>query len=382
MLRLADSENLDRGALGCAVAGALCIAAGSLLTIVPPHVELGEWMRWTGPVFLAVAGTRGRWRERLRNALYGVAATVSTLVFVQYPAFGAAIAGGLIGVALTQDLARRRLASGQERTSLLQGVAVGTAAVAWPLILYAVDAVPGGAQSLAGSIPPIVLQTAAGGAFGLLMGLTPAPLHLEPTSDLVAQSLKRLRPTLDGELRALVMRIVEVRARALRLLDQSRADETVRRETRRGLDGVALMSLELTDRFSVVDHVLSRMPLPGIEERVAHLREKIEATADTNIRHDLERAIAALNDQRAQVERLTQSRQRLVARLQSELASLEKTEMSLALLISGDAAVAGLRLESIGSSLGRQAQELEAEGSALQEALTLAPAPLMGRVRS
>jgi hypothetical protein len=43
--------------------------------------------------------------------------------------------------------------------------------------------------------------------------------------------------------------------------------------------------------------------------------------------------------------------------------------MALAVLISGDAAVAGLRLEALGSSLGRQAQELEAEGSALQEAL-------------
>jgi hypothetical protein len=378
MLRLADSENLDRGALGCAIAGALCIATGSALSLLPPHIDLAEWVRWTGPVFIGVAGIRGTWRDRIKGALLGAGAAITTALFGGYPAFGAMIAGGLIGIAVSHDAAKKRQAVGHLHTGPLQIASAGAAAIAWPLVLEAVRSVDAIAP-LSTALPPILLQTAAGGAFGLLMGMTPAPLHLEIDSEQVALALRRLRPTLDGELRTLVLRIVEVRARALKLLEQSRADVDVRRETKRGLDGVALMAIELTERFAVVDHVLTRMPLPGIEERVAQLRTQLESASDTMVRRDLERALAALNDQRTQVERLLNSRQRLVARLQSELASLEKTEMSLALLISGDAAVAGLRLESIGSSLGRQAQELEAEGSALQEALALGPAPAVER---
>jgi hypothetical protein len=162
---------------------------------------------------------------------------------------------------------------------------------------------------------------------------------------------------------------VDVREHALKLLEHSRADADVQRDTRRGLDGVAMTALELTERFSAVDQVLGRMPLAGIDERLQRIEQELASASDPAVRRDLERAQSALNEQRSQVERLVQSKQRLVARLQSELASLEKTEMALAVLISGDAAVAGLRLEALGSSLGRQAQELEAEGSALQEAL-------------
>jgi hypothetical protein len=378
MLRQADAENLDRHALGCAIAGALCVAAGSVMTMVPPHVDLGEWVRWTGPLFIGVGASRGGWRERLKGALLGTGAAIATAVFSGYPLFGAAMAGGFIGVAVSHDPNRRQLNA--KPRSAAQLTAIGGAVVAWPLVIEAIRSIAA-AEPMAAAIPPIVLQTAAGGTFGLLMGMTALPLSVELDGEQVAQALKRLRPTLDGELGALVMRVVEVRLRALKLLDQSRADAEVRRETRRGLDGVALMAIELTERFTAVDHVLTRMPLPSIEQRTAALGAQLEGATDPSVRRDLEKAIAALGDQKHQVERLLQSRHRLVARLQSELASLEKTEMSLALLISGDAAVAGLRLESIGSSLGRQAQELEAEGSALQEALTFSPAPMMERVR-
>jgi hypothetical protein len=62
------------------------------------------------------------------------------------------------------------------------------------------------------------------------------------------------------------------------------------------------------------------------------------------------------------------------------LASLEKTEMSFALLASGDAALAGLQLESIGSNLIQQAHEFEAEGAALQEMLTVSPSQALQKL--
>lgn len=379
MLRFMDADSLDRGALRAAFAGAACVLGGALVHVAIPGIDVGTWLAWTGPLFFAAAATKGGWRERVKGMALGLSGIIGAKLLTGYPEFAAMVTGGFVGAALTLTTAKQRRQAGETNAPGLQAASIVTAAVAWPLIVEGTRSIAMVAPQSA-FLPPIVLETAAGAAFGLLMGMTTAPLHLQLDADSIGTALKRLRPTLDGELRSLVMRIVDVRHRALKLLSQSRADGEVRRETRRGLDGVALLSIELTERFSAVDHVLTRMPLPRIDERSTEIRTQLEGATDVSVRRDLEKALQALTDQRLQVDRLSQSRQRLVARLQSELAALEKTEMSLALLISGDAAVAGLRLESIGVSLGHQAQELEAEGSALQEALTLGPAAVLERV--
>jgi hypothetical protein len=380
MLRFTDAESLDRGALRSAFAGAGCVLAGAAVHLVLAGVDVGTWLQWTGPLFFAATATRGGWRERAKAMALGLSGIIGAKLLTGYPEFASMVTGGFVGAALTLTTARQRRLGGEKNAGGLQAASIVTAAVAWPLIVEGMKSIAMVAPQ-SSFVPPVILESAAGAAFGLLMGMTTAPLHLELTGDTIGAALQKLRPTLDGELRSLVMRIVDVRHRALKLLSQSRADTEVRRETRRGLDGVALMSIELTERFSAVDHVLTRMPLAGIEERTTEIQKQLETATDVAVRRDLEKALSALSDQSAQVGRLLQSRHRLVARLQSELAALEKTEMTLALLISGDAAVAGLRLESIGTSLGRQAMELEAEGSALQEALTLGPAAVLERVR-
>ena len=375
MFRLAESEQLDRTALTCAAATALCVAT----SFVVPGGAVG-WLRWMGPLFLTVAGSRGSWKPRTQSAIFGGAAVIAYGAFAGYPVFAEVVAGALVGLGLTQSLVMRRSAeSPTPRSKLLQLASVSASALAWPLALRAMDSVQGTSLGQ-GVIPPVIVQSAAGGLFGLLMGMTTAPVYLEPLGDRVAEALQRVRPSLDGELRSLVLRIVEARARALKLLEKSRAEGDARLETRRGLDGLALTAIELTDRFASVDRVLSRTPLKGIEERSAAMRAKLADATDPGVKRDLDRALTSLEEQRVQVERLLQGRSRLMARLESELAALEKTEMSLALLASGDAAMSGLRLESIGSGLGQQAQELEAEGSALQEALTVAPHQILRKI--
>lgn len=376
MYRLAESQELDRTALACAAAAAACAAAGVHLGGGP-----AELLRWAGPLALTGVAAHGGLTARLRAMLYGVAATVGCALWAGYPLFADAMAGLWLGLALVREADLSRLRESRERTpALLRAVAVALGVLAWPLAVRALSAVQGSVLAQ-GEVPPMALAALAGGLAGLLTGLSATPAHLEPLGDPVADALKRSRPSLDGELRDLVLRIVDARARALRLLDRSRAEGVARAETRRALDGLALTAVELTDRFSAVDRVLSRTPLKSVEERTQTLRGQLEATADAGIKRDLERAVAALDEQRAQVERLLQGRARLLARLESELASLEKTEMALALLASGDAAMAGIKLETIGASLGRQATDLEAEGFALQEALTVSPGHALQKMR-
>jgi hypothetical protein len=152
-------------------------------------------------------------------------------------------------------------------------------------------------------------------------------------------------------------------------------------ETTKGLDAVAITSIELTNRFSVVGRVLARSSLTEIDGRLATLRGQLEEAKDDGVRLDLQRTEKTLSEQRQQLERLIQARARLTARLQSEHAALEKAEMAFALLAAGDAALAGIQLEAIGNGLGAQAHELEAEGTALQELLAVPARQVMEQLR-
>lgn len=372
MVRFAETERLDRTAVATAAGAAAVVALGTLAGMPGPDA----WLRWAGPFVIAAAAAAG-FRGRVRSGLLGLLATAAGAIAWGYWLFADAVTGAALAALLAWDSVRTRPGATLKGWQVVASAVLG--AVAWPAALRAIGAVAASALG-AGEIPPVVVNGAAGAFAGLLVGLTSIPAFLEPGGDPVADALARVRPMLDGELRDLVLRIAEARGRALRMLERSRADARSRAETRRGLDGVALTAIEVCDRFGAVGRVLGRTTLTSVVERAAALRTQLEQATDAGVRRDLERAVASLDEQKAQLERLLQGRARLVARLESELASLEKAEMSLALLASGDAALSGVRLEAIGSGLGRQATELEAEGSALQEALTVAPAQAIRKI--
>jgi uncharacterized membrane-anchored protein YhcB (DUF1043 family) len=374
MFRIDDTERLDRTAVQCAAIGALCVAAGS---VMPGRG--GDCLLWAGPTAM-LAATATSSRERVRGLLLGGAAVCSSAVFAGYALFAHAVAGGLLGLGLARNVLSAQKSEFQEGEGVnQQWASVLLASLAWPLAIMALRSVQGFSVTQS-AVPPVLVQSAAGGVAGLLLGLTTAPLFVRSLGDPVAEALNKMQPTLDSELRSVVLRIVETRARAIKLLQQSRVSTAARNETWRSLNAVALTAVELTNRFASVDRVLSRILLPDIEARALTLRTQLVETTDAGVKRDLERTLTTLDEQRQQVKRLIQGRARLVARLQSELASLEKTEMSFALLASGDAALAGLQLESIGSNLIQQAHEFEAEGAALQEMLTVSPSQALQKL--
>lgn len=375
MLRLSDTDTLDRRALLCAAAGAVITG---LFTLVDPGAAFG-W-RWLGPLGIAFAGAAPALLDRARAVAIAATGLLGYALWGRYETFADVAAGALLGLALALS-ARTTDAPQPDRPARLlpRAAVVALAAVAWPVALRAFASVEAWSATQH-MLPPVVIHAAAGGLLGLLIGLTTVPLHLERRGDPVLEALHQARPVLDGELRDLVLRLVEARARALSLLARSKADAAARQETRRGLDGIALAAIELGDRFGAVERVLSRATPEALGERTAHLRQQHGRTEDAAVRRDLERALAELDEQARQLDRLRMGRARLLARLETELASLERAEISLAALASGDAAIIGLRLESLGAGLRRQAHELDAEGEALQEALDVSSQPALRRL--
>jgi hypothetical protein len=245
---------------------------------------------------------------------------------------------------------------------------VGLASAAILLVFSRVSAGPAdGAMACA-------LRAVAGAGAGLLVVLALLPLHLRSLHDRVAAALQKLRPLHDGALQTRLREIVYARRRVLRLLTRSPIDRATRDETRRGLDALALTAIGLAERFDPVHEVLERFSPQWVVRRTEQLRAEHTAAHDPVARRELERSLEALTDQQSQLSALLEGRERLLARLGRELASLERAELSLATFASSNASLFGLRLELVGDELTRQADELEEEGQALQAALAEVPA--------
>jgi hypothetical protein len=174
--------------------------------------------------------------------------------------------------------------------------------------------------------------------------------------------------------RSRLRQIVHARRRVLRLITRSSLDAATRDETQRGLDALALTAIGLAERFDPVHEVLKRFGPQSVAQRIEQLQAEHAEARDPIARRELERSVEALTDQEAQLSALLQGRERLLARLGRELASLERAEVSLAMFASGNASLFGLGLERVGDELTRQAEELEDEGQALQAALEEVPA--------
>jgi hypothetical protein len=355
-----DTTLADRVALVCATAAAvsgatsgLALGGASLLGLL------------LGPALGAALGEG--WKQRLALGLLGATSWAPLLLWGRDLPFSQAVAGAAMGVTLILAERWRRRRRGTERAHPTAEAA--TVGLVSATVLLAFSQVSGASAPPAEGVTASVLRAVAGGGAGLLVALALVPLHLRSLRDRVAAALRKLRPLHDGAIRAQLREIVQARHRVLRLLTRASVDCATRDETRRGLDALALTAIELAERFDPVHEVLERFGPEWMSRRAEQLRAQHAGVRDPDARRQLERSLAALEDQQAQLSALLEGRQRLLARLGRELASLERAETSLAMFASGNASLSGLRLEWVGEDFTRQAEELADEAQALQTAL-------------
>jgi hypothetical protein len=356
----------DRVAVVCATAGAVSGATNGLAFGGASLLGLA-----LGPLLGAALGN-GR-KERVALALLGATSWVPLLLWGHDLPFARATAGAMMGLTIVVAERWRRRREGQEQAHRLGEAA--TVALAALAILLVFSEVSGGSSRSPDSVTASVLRGVAGASAGLLVALALVPLHLRSLRDRVGAALQAQRPLRDGALRARLREIIHTRRRVLQLLARSSVDQATREGTRCGLDALALTAIELAERFDPVHEVLERFGPQWVARRMEQLRAELGQVRDPVARSEIERSLAALTDQQVQLSALMDGRERLLARLGRELASMERTELSLAMVASGDASLFGLRLETVGDELSRQAEELEDEGQALQAELADGPAP-------
>jgi hypothetical protein len=192
------------------------------------------------------------------------------------------------------------------------------------LVAVALTASAASAAPLAAVLAPLLPKIAAGAAYGLWLGLAAAPLHLWLGDDPVEARLSALCGSLSPELRSLAERAAAARRGALDLLPRG-----ARAEVRRAFDSLALAAVVSAEQAAD----LSRAASPGLENdlqrRAAALAASGAGSDDAATRQSYERAAEALQGQLEHLRRLRRTRDRAVARLHEEVATLERARFSL-----------------------------------------------------
>jgi hypothetical protein len=332
-VRFVDHAKFHRAAAGM-VGGATALSLA-----LHPLTAFAPVLGGVGGIAFGAALAHGRPRWRLASAL---------------------VAGGALTVLSGSDLAMTTLAPLLAALSIAFGVglAVGVRGVRGVIALAAGAAVPLAATWCAlrfdhaatlHTWPDWLVAGIAGAAMGAVGVLAMLPRHLVFATDPVAAAVRRLPAGLATELRELCDRSVAIWTSAKRDL----ANEP----------GLALVQGGVVDTLDVAVRAAQVTAAgPGdaeIATRIADLDGRIAAASDAEVKVQYESARAALADQQRYRDRQRTGRERLIARMHSHVAALEKFHLAATTLPTAP-------------KLAELSSEVAASGEAMGECLEAA----------
>jgi hypothetical protein len=315
---------------GWAAAAATALALG-LAVAIPTAFTSAAWA-----VLLACgAGAATRWGGPLGSMLGAIAV-------------GASLARGVEG-GWRRLLATTVGAVGAATAGLIGRAAGDTAALAF---------LPSGIEALA-----------VGAAGGFVVGVSSIARHVHRLSPPEEGELASLGG--DGELGQLLLRAAGAYRDTVEALGsdapqaKSAADDLVKRMARFG------------KRWREVEADAARSVPADVAERLAEVERRLAVTTDPVARAEFERARDAMVAQLAYLDEIARGRERAVAKLTHQVATLERLRLAAVRHRSVDAARLGAELQPVVDELTEAGGDLDTAAEALSEAaqVSLPPAP-------
>lgn len=217
-------------------------------------------------------------------------------------------------------------------------------------------------------LPSGIATLITGATAGFVVGVSSIGRHIVRTTQPIDGDLQALGD--DSELGQLLGRAAAAYREAVTAIGdeapaaRAAADEMVRKLTRFGRHW---RELELE---------AARSKPAELHERLALVGRKLEATADPLTRTELGRAAEALRAQVGYLDEIASGRERAVARLQHQVATLERLRLAALRHRSADASRLGAELQPVVDELSQVGGDFDLLSEALTEAsgtLQLAP---------
>jgi hypothetical protein len=187
----------------------------------------------------------------------------------------------------------------------------------------------------------------------------------------IGRNIQRLAAPVESELRALagegeLGQLLGRAADAYR--DAVDALGTEAPQARAAADDLVLRMARFGRRWREVEADAARSLPADVHERLAVLNRRLEATTDALAKVEFERAHEALLAQLASLEEIARGRERAVARLTHQVATLERLRLAAIRHRSVDASRLGAELQPVVDELSEAGGDLDLASEALTEA--------------
>lgn len=366
-------------AAGAAQLG-LCAALGWMGVRLPafPQDTVGAVFGLPAAAIVAAVLTcaAGDKADRTLLRLGTVLLTPLPFLFAADPVWKLALAGAIAGPLMVQAQLCERGERGQigaERPGRVSFVLAGIAtALLAPLGVLIARVLAWRLVDLAAPSP--LVAAFSGAVIALFVAIGSLPAHLGLSPDPAGLRLAELLPRAHGEVRRILERALELYRRcSLGLASLPREPE---RETlAQTVSSIAGEIAELGERLVKLEPLWGEVGGADTEQEIARLERALERATDPVARAQLGLALDSHRRERSQAVELNRRRERIVARLEAEVALLGSANLALVQARTGEAQNGRAELGALAQSLNAMLRK-EQDAAELADARAEVSAPI------
>ncbi|MFO0576569.1 MAG: hypothetical protein U1A78_21395 [Polyangia bacterium] len=351
--------------LRCVAAGGLLGAvhsawAGSAAVLGEPTGMPGAWsFAYGGLAVLLLGGAAVLPSSRRRAvALSGLAlggALVSGLVARCAVSTGCSLSGAIgLGLCVGLYLALGLTARWQAALALVAGTAAVAAAQQIPRAL--------GAQDFLLELPGAATPVLSGMALGLVAGSAAITRYLKVHLEPMDKELRALLPppSAEDEISKLVTQAAASYQQAAECLEEHP-------QARTAAELLVKKIARFGKKWQDIEAQSRRSDKGQLEQRLTELTARRDAATDESVRSEYERATSALREQLSYLGEIEKGRERAVARLHHQVATLDRLRLAALRHRSVGASKLGEELRGVVDELTQAGQELDTASEVLAE---------------
>ncbi len=354
------------------VSRALAFGAGAgVLAFLSSRFHMGLPLAWLALAGTALACVRGDRLDRLLLTGLAVVLPAVPWLFGFSAAWTVALAGAAVGALMVKARLSERGEEGNVGASRpgpghFVGAAVATGGLAGAgtevaKILFS--------RLTQLSTPELLAFAVSGATVALFAGLGSLASHVALQSDPVEARVEALLPTLSGEFETQLQRALNLYRQAGAQLAALPRDGA-REELARTLSKLTRDAAELAGEWAGVELHAHAQADEGLKKEISELEESARTARDPVARQQLEFAASSLREELEHLGEVKLKRERVLARLKSQVALLERARVALIGLRSTHATVRAAELSAVSRKLSTLASAQAEEARVGHEVAT------------
>lgn len=367
VLQLHQRETFERNVTRALVAG----AGAGVLAFLTQRLHLAVPLSFLALVATVLASVRGDKMDRLM--LTGLAIVLPALpwLFGLSAAWSVALAGAAAGALMVKSRITEKGEEGSvasDRPGPLHYVA--TALATGGLAVAGTEVAKILSARMQDVATPGVLNFAVSGlVIALFAGIGSIASHVALSSDPVEARCEELLPQLSGEFEGQI-------ARALSLYRQCGTQlaalprEAAREELARTLSKLTKDAADLASEWAGVEAQLHESAHADLKKEIGELKKSAAAARDAVARQQLEGAAQSLEEELERLGELKLKRERVLAKLKSQVALLERARVALIGMRSSHATVRAAEMSAVSRKLSALALAQADEAKLAHEVAT------------